>query len=249
MVAAAVGIGAAVAGIGGSLISADASKSAANTQAAAARNASDAAMAQFNQTQENLAPYQNAGRTALDALTTTLGLPGGNGLNMLQANGINGLTFQPTQAQLEATPGYQFNLNQGLQGVAASNAAAGRGISGPALKGAAAFATGLANNTLGTQQGIFQQNLQNVLGPLQGLTQTGQNSSALVGQQGLQAVGNSNALQVGAANAQASGAVGSANALAGGLGAVGGAPLNYLLYSQLLNGSGSTSSGTLGADY
>src|SRR6185312_11573121 len=79
--------------------------------------------------------------------------PAGNPLT------VPSLTFAPTQAQLEATPGYQFIKGQGLQSVANSNAAAGRGISGAALKGAAEFATGLAGTTLDQQQRIFQANL------------------------------------------------------------------------------------------
>jgi hypothetical protein len=53
----------------------------------------------------------------------------------------------PTQAQLAATPGYQFTLNQGLESTQNSAAARGLGNSGAALKGAAAYATGLANST------------------------------------------------------------------------------------------------------
>jgi len=242
MVAAAIG-GAAVAGLAGSAISAGAAQSAAGTQASAADQASANALQEYDQTRADLLPYQTAGQSALGTLETTLGLPGGSGTNALTANGLSGLTFQPTQAQLESTPGYQFDLSQGLQAVQNSNAAQGLGISGSALKGAASYATGLANNTLTTQQGIFQQNLGNVLNPLTNLAGTGENAAATTGQQGIQAVGNANALQVGGANAIASGTVGAANAASSGLNSVGNSGLNYLLYSQLL-GSGGGSSGS-----
>jgi hypothetical protein len=242
-VGAAIAGTAAIAGIGGSLISANASKSAANTQAAAADLASQNSLDEFNNTRATLAPFVDAGTTGVSALQSSLGL-GGSGPNLLAANGINGLTFQPTTAQLTATPGYQFDLNQGLQGVANSNAAQGLGISGAALKGAANYATGLANNTLTTQQGIFQQNLGNVLNPLQNITGTGENAGATTGQQGITAVGNSNTALIGGANASAAGTVGSANALSGGLSSIGSAPTNYLLYNQLLgSNSGLNSSG------
>lgn len=233
-----IGAGIAAAGlvgsVGGALISSNAAQSAANTQAAAADRASQAAQAQFQQTRADLAPYRDTGATGLSALQASLGL-GGSGTNLLSANGINSLTFQPTQAQLEATPGYKFDLSQGLQSVQNSNAAAGRGISGAALKGAAQYATGLANNTLSTQQGIFQANLGNVLNPLANLANLGQTAATQTGQQGLQATANSNALQVGGANAQAAGTVGSANAISGGLSSLSQTPLNYALYNQLLN--------------
>lgn len=152
--------------------------------------------------------------------------------------GLKGLTFQPTQAELEATPGYQFNLAQGLRGVANSLAAKGKGISGEALKGGAAYATGLADNTLLTQQGIFQQNLANVINPLEWAANLGQTAATQTGQLGMQGVANTNALRVGAANAGAAGTVGSANALAGAFGGVGNAATNYLLFNNLLNNGG-----------
>lgn len=264
--------GVAVAGLAGSVISSGAAQSAAQTQADAANQASANQMAQYNQTRADLSPFTNSGTNALGSLNTILGLPGGNGINPLAANGIGGLTYQPsgaisnalsnptfapTQAQLESTPGYQFNLAQGQQAVANSSAAQGRGISGAALKGAANYATGLANNTLSTQasifqnnysnalqanqqgQGIFQSNLGNVLNPLSNLANQGQNSAATTGQQGIAAVGNANQALIGGANASAAGTVGSANAISSGLGSVGQAPLNSMLYSQLLNGGGS----------
>ena len=243
--AAAIAGGAVVGGLGSALISGSAAQSAASTQQQAADQASQNQLNEFNQTEANAAPWLATGGGALADLTASLGL-GGGGTNILAANGVNSLTFQPTEAQLAATPGYQFDLNQGEQAVANSNAAQGRGVSGAALKGAAGYAEGLANNTLTTQQGIFQQNLSNVLNPLTNLSNLGQNTALGVGQQGIQAVGNANALSVGGANAAAAGTVGAANAASSGLSSVAGSPLNYALYSQLL-GNGSGSSGASGA--
>ena len=235
-IGAAIG-GAALAGVAGSVLSSNAATSAAQTQANAANTASANQLAQFNETKASLQPFTNAGTNALSTLQESLGL-GGGGYNLSQANGVNSLTFQPTQAQLAATPGYQFDLAQGEQAVANSNAAQGTGVSGAALKGAANYATGLANNTLTTQQGIFQQNLGNVLNPLSNLVGTGENAAATTGQQGIQAVGAANQALIGGANATAAGTVGSANAISSGLSGAGSAPLNYLLYSQLLGGQG-----------
>jgi hypothetical protein len=259
----AAGVGA-VGAIGGSLISSSAAKSAANTQAAAANRAADAAQQQQAQVRSDLSPYRDAGQTGVDALLASLGL-GGTGTNLLAANGINSLTFpqapfpqfNPTTEALRATPGYQFTLGQGLQGVASSNAAAGRGISGAALKGAANYATGLADNTLNTQaniykmnqgiygmnQGIFQNNLQNVIGPLANLTNLGENASNQTGQNSLQSVGQSNAALQSAAASQAAGTVGSANAISGGLQTAANVPLNTLLFQKLLTSNNSGGSG------
>lgn len=246
----ALAIGAGVSAVGSvasGLLSSNAASSAASTEANAANNATAASQQEAAQTRADLAPYNTAGQTGVNTLLSTLGLPGGNGTNLLSANGLSGLTFQPTQAQLAATPGYQFDLAQGEQGVANSNAAQGRGISGAALKGAANYATGLANNTLTTQQGIFQQNLSNVLNPLQNVSNLGENAAAQTGALGTSNTNAANASAIGGANASAAGQVGSANAIAGGLSGAASSPLNFALYSQLLGGGsgGGVETGTV----
>lgn len=163
--------------------------------------------------------------------------PGAN-MGYLQQFGIPGLTFQPTQAQLEATPGYQFDLSQGLRGIENSAAAKGLGMSGAALKGAARYATGLADKTLLTQQGIFQQNLGNVLNPLMTMYGSGQSAANQTGALGSQYSQGISGSLMGAGNAAASGAVGSANALAGGLTGLGNNAMNYMMFNQLQSGGG-----------
>jgi len=69
------------------------------------------------------------------------------------------------QASLEGTPGYQFNLGQGLQALTRARAAGGMLNSGNTDTDAMTFASGLANNTL-TQE-------RNALLPLLGLYQQG----------------------------------------------------------------------------
>jgi len=53
------------------------------------------------------------------------------------------------QATLEATPGYKFNLSQGIRGVDLSSIS--RGLSGAQAKAAATYATGLADSTYQNQ--------------------------------------------------------------------------------------------------
>ena len=74
MVAAALGIGAAVAGVGGALISSNAASGAAETQAAAANNGTAATQAQQAQTRADLSPFTQGGYGGLGALLATLGL-------------------------------------------------------------------------------------------------------------------------------------------------------------------------------
>src|SRR6185295_17003909 len=62
------------AALGGSLISANASRSAANTQADAANRGIDTQRQMFEQIQQNLSPYREAGNTGLAELLRQLGL-------------------------------------------------------------------------------------------------------------------------------------------------------------------------------
>lgn len=235
-----MGIGSAIGGIaslGGALIGSSASSSAASQQQAASLNAQKNAVATQNYLNAAEQPYVQAGGTALENLQASLG-EGGPGTNLLAANGINGLTFQPTQAQLEATPGYQFAMNQGQQGVANSNAAQGRGVSGAALKGAANYAQGLAEQTYMNQDQIFQNNLGNVLNPLQAMTGVGQQALGVESGNNTNLTGQTNQLIQSAGAQGAAGTIGSANALAGGLNGIGNSALNYGLYNQILGGNG-----------
>lgn len=92
-------------------------------------------------------------------------------------NGGAQFNFQPTQQQLEQTPGYQFTLQQGLKAVNNSNSAVGWGLSGAGQKGIAQYATGLADQTYQQQfnnalQG-YQTNFNNNLSGYQTNFQTG----------------------------------------------------------------------------
>ena len=248
---AAIGAGVSAAGaVGGAVISSQAASSAAGKQAAAARQAASAAQSQNADNTTNLNPYDTAGQGSIGQLLAALGqpspgpTPGTSYGNPLVANGLTGLTFQPTQASLESTPGYQFDLAQGLQSTQNSNAARGLGVSGAALKGAASYATGLANNTLSTQAGIYNQNVQNVMNPIEYAGNLGENAAAQTGAQGNQATQNANLLNVGGANAQAAGIVGSANALSSGFSNAASGLVNYAMFNSLLSQNAGGSAGT-----
>lgn len=185
----------------GGLLSSGAASSAADTQASAANRAADMARAQYDQTRADLAPYRGYGTVAGDQLV--------NRLTQLSS------PFNPTMDQLRATPGYQFTLDQGLQATQNAAAAKGLGISGAALKGAANFATGLADSTYKTQFDIDQANKTNSFNKLLALTQTGQNAANQTGAFGTQAAQTAGSNITAGANAQASGTIGATNALTG----------------------------------
>ena len=154
--------------IGAGVIGAGASIYGANKAATAQENATNAAanlaQGEFDTTQSNLAPYRNIGGTAATQLT--------NMLPTLTAPVVM------NEAALKQTPGYQFNLTQGLKSVQNSAAARGLGVSGAALKGASTFATGLADSTYQNQFSNAVTNQTNAYNRLAGLVNTGEAAAA-----------------------------------------------------------------------
>jgi hypothetical protein len=150
------------------------------------------------------------------------GSPGGTGVTSGQFT----TPFQPTMAQLAATPGYQFTLGQGLQATQNSFASQGLGASGAAARGAANYAENLASTTYQQQfQNYWTQNqaIENMLTTGVGI---GQSAANQTGAFGTQATALSNNLLTSGAAAEAGGLVGASNSLGG----------NALLYSLLQGG-------------
>ena len=202
---------------GGSLLSGLGGMMGSQTQANAARSsgmmgwlgsllAAQAAEQGYGRAKEALSPYATAGQKSIDLLQSYL-----TG-NAAQQAGVGGggpsliSTFQPTQAQLESTPGYQFTLSQGTK--AAQNAAAAKGLgsSGNAVQAGVDYATGLAGTT-------FQQQLQNYL------TQNQQAYNMLYGPStlGAQAAGGIGNAAMGAAGQIGNAAMGAGQALGQGI--------------------------------
>jgi hypothetical protein len=250
---------AAVGAIGGAAISSSASKSAANTQAQAAEDAAHLQNDQWNQTQANLKPYMDLGSSSISPLLAAMGYnvtknsDGTYSYNGTNSGNILQQQFSaPTEAQAQATPGYQFTLNQGLKSVQNSAAARGLGTSGAALKGASSYATGLADSTYND---VFNRSLQtfqtnyssaaNNVNRLSGLVSSGQNAAATNGSLGAAATGNIGNTLTSGANAQAAGTVGSANALSGALNGIGSSALTYGLLNNNAGGGSAPNSAAM----
>lgn len=224
----------AVAGIGslaGGVASAIGSSNAAKTQQKSAQQANQVNWDMFNQIQQNLAPYLNLGKSATNQLSGALP-------TVAQP-------FNMTQDQLEQTPGYQFTLGQGLKSVQNSAAARGLGSSGAALKGAANYATGLADNTYQNQFNNYWTNALNKynmqLGNYNALSNQvgiGENAAAGLGNTGSQVAQTVGSNIVGAGNAAAAGQVGVANALGGAANNAGNLYYTNNLLQGLFSGGG-----------
>ncbi|MDB5595748.1 MAG: hypothetical protein JWM36_2709 [Hyphomicrobiales bacterium] len=145
-----------------------------------------------------------------------------------------------TQANLEATPGYQFNLSQGLKSTQNSAAARGLGLSGAAMKGAATYATGLADSTYQSQFNMDQTGKTNTFNKLLGASQLGENAAAQTGSFGTTTANQIGQNTIGAGNATAGAYMAGANGVASAANGVG----NYM-QNQPCSFSAEACTGTL----
>lgn len=121
--------------------------------------------------------------------------------NASGANGPDG--YAQAMQDFQASPGYQFQLSEGLRAVDASASSRGMLSSGATQKAAQRYGQGLASQDFGQYYNR-----------LLGITQLGQNSAAGVGAQGIQ-TGNAmaaGALNTGAGIAQTTASAGSTQA-------------------------------------
>lgn len=190
-------IGSAV--IGGAATAFGASQ-AAKAQTNASNRATDTQLTMFDKTQKNLQPFVDVGREGIPGLTAAipdLAAP-----------------IQLDEEWLQNTPGYKFNLAQGLKGVFNSASARGLGASGVALKGAAAYTTGLADSTYQNQFNNALANKTMRLKSLMAPIDVGTNAAAGLGGLSRDTAGavGSNILGIGNAQAGANIAYGNAGA-------------------------------------
>ena len=210
-------------GFGGqkaSNIQAGGAQNAALWQALAAGQAQNNYAQMYGQAKEALNPYVQAGQTSMQNLNTYLtgtgasdAKVGGGGANLLS-------TFQPTQEQLESTPGYQWAKQQALGAMTNSAAAKGLGTSGNLVQGIGETATGLASQT-------YQQHLQNYMNQnlhaynmLMGPSQIGATAAGNLSQAALQTGQLTGNAMMGAGTALGQGVMGAANAQAQGTNAL-----------------------------
>lgn len=192
------GAGAAIGGvagglgaIGGSLFSSGASQKAAGTSAFVSELELMNSQQQAQIARGYEQPFVNAGYNALGPLQAVAGqTPGqpyldqaqyylGNAAGWQKLAGQNLPPSVVTENWLQQTPGYQFQLGQGLKAVQASAAARGLGVSGSSLKGAATYATGLADSNYQTQFQNAQTAYLDMLNQATGQSQLGQFSQNL----------------------------------------------------------------------
>lgn len=212
----------------------DAAKSAAQLQHQDQQASLAFQQQQYAQNQKNLAPFLATGTQATTQLSQLTGTPGQGLLTPFSEQ------FQaPTAEQAAQTPGYQFQLTQGLNALQNSAAARGGLLSTGTAKNINDYAQGAAasnyssvyNRALGEYQqryNIFEGNQANTFNRLSALSGGGQTAANQLGASGQAAAGNiANINEIGgqqqgnslmnAGAARASGYAGAANAITGGL--------------------------------
>lgn len=148
------------------------------------------------------------------------GKEAGNTLLSLLTPGAN------QTATLNQIPGFQFAQDWGQKAV--QNSGTTMGLGGNTLAAGAKFATGQAQQSFG---GLAQL--------LLGLTNTGAGAAGSAFGNATQTGANMGSTLTGMGNAQASGILGSANALSGGLQGLGNTGVNGLIFGKLMgNNSG-----------
>ena len=193
--------------VGSSLIGASSSRSAAKTQASAADRTAELQQQQFERQVELQAPFREAGVRALGKLEAAA-------------------DYTPFgMAQFQADPGYGFRLSEGQKALERSTAARVGLQSGAALKAAARYGQEMGSQEFQNAFNRFQAERSARLNPLQSLAGVGQTSTNALGAAGqAYASGAGEAFGAGA-QARASGYMGMANAIGGGLN-------QYMNYSQ-----------------
>jgi hypothetical protein len=186
--------------LGSSLLGSRSASRAADVQAGAADRAAELQREQFERQVELQAPFREAGVRALPELEAAS-------------------RYTPFgMEQFQADPGYAFRMSEGMKGLERSAAARGGLLSGNMLKGIQRFGQDLGSQEYMNAFNRYQTERNARLNPLQSLAGVGQTSTNQLGAAG-QTMATSVGEALGAAGqARASGYMGQANAISGGLG-------------------------------
>lgn len=117
----------------------------------------------------------------------------------------------------QLSPAYNFQKQQGLQGVQNANAAGAGALSGAAQKDLVDYNQSAANTSFNNAFNQYQTQQGNIFSRLSGIAGLGQSSANNTGQQGTTLAGQAAQSATNIGTAQAGGIVGSANAISGGI--------------------------------
>lgn len=213
---------------GAAVVGGVAANSAANKQAGAAGQASQVEQNMFNQTQGNLQDWMNSGRQANYTLQNLLGLKTGSVDAGFDQNAPLSKAF--SLQDFQASPAYNFNLEQGMNAINKGAAARGNLYAPQTLQDLGKFTQGTASNEFQNAFSNYNTNQNNIFSRLQTLSGQGANAATNLGGFGAQTAGQIGGNIIGAGNANAAGIVGGANAINSGVGSY----YNQQLMQQIL---------------
>lgn len=193
--------------IGSSLLGGLTSNRAAKTQAAAADRSAELEREMFERQVELQAPFREAGVRALGKLEA--------------ASEYTPFGMQ----QFQTDPGYGFRMSEGMKALERGAAARGGLLSGNTLRATQRFGQDLASQEYTNAFNRYQTERNARLNPLQSLAGVGQTATNQLGQAGQSYASGAGEAMGAAAQARASGYMGAANAIGGGLN-------QYLNYSN-----------------
>jgi len=242
-------------GLGGAAISASAAEQAASQQAGAARYAANLQHGEFEQIRKALEPWVKSGRIGNADLLRLLTRGGGRDSFLTESPArLAGIGVPPEDLKgsglmdrFQTSPGYGFQLRQGLQAIQDAGTGTTGAIGGNTLKALQTYGTGLANQDFWNFYNANNQqywnrynaaaNRQNsIYNMLTGLSGQGLGAATQTGQFGQAAVSNMGQDIMSGAAAGAAGTVGAANAITGGLNSLGSNLMSMSLLQQLYGG-------------
>lgn len=143
--------------------------------------------------------------------------PATSGVAPTSAVGGYGSLVAPFTADTfkQYSPAYQFQLQQGQQGVLNADAGTQGALSGATLKDLTGYNQNLANTSFNNAFNQYQTQQGNIFSRLSGIAQLGQAAAANTGQQGTALSGQAAQSATNIGTALAAGQIGSANALSG----------------------------------
>jgi hypothetical protein len=215
--------------VGSAYLGSKAAKSAAGTQAAAANRATNAQERMFERQVELQEPFREAGLEGQNRLLSLLGL--GKDQTAADFGKYASAEFTPEQFKNYQDPGYAFRMSEGIKALDRSAAARGNLMSGAQLKGINQYGQDLASQEYQNAYNRFQTSRTNTLNPFASLAGVAQSSANTLGTAAGQLGSQIGSNIIGAGNAAAAGQIGSANAIASGVGQ----GVNFYQNQQFMN--------------
>lgn len=225
---------AALATIGGAIIGADASRSASNRQVDASNRALELQREQFNLINQQQAPYRGIGYSSLSEIGGMLGgqtpmfdaqgkpiLDEAGMPKMQQGSGYLTRQFGPEDLKTSLAPNYEFMLKEGQRAARQRLNAGGSGGS-DIDRGITRFAQDYASNAYQQAFNNFSAQRKDIYNTLAGIAGIGQAGQTATNTAATNYGTNASNLMTGIGNAQAAGAIGSANVIGSALGQIGG---------------------------